>query len=405
MAQTPIINTQLDDISAKLDALNHLEAHRNAALDLIAADKKATIASDIGLIVTLIQAGEYHEEMDYGDQIALPWTDTNGAEYTPEMDFCHLEDGELEDGEIIPTAVHEWHWTTPAGMPFDASEAIIEPEGAALPAGTYHFLVANDSWGGNNGKYIQFTLPQELPVGAQIRKSAAYNALITSGTLDVYADGASHEKLYSMTPTEGQGGTFLGTSDGSGDVNHWHRVALGYNRWAKSALRQQLNSVAKKGEWWTSQNRWDVAPVQADTVDGFLSGYAADVIEHFRPCKVVTQVNNIDGGGTDITYDRVFIKSLEQAYIVPQAPAGVEGAYWEYYKRLLGRTEPAQRQQTYARLIKYAINAKTTAQSVFSRSAKLGNANGVWYVAYTSGYVNSGDAYSAYRCAPAVRIG
>jgi hypothetical protein len=87
-------------------------------------------------------------------------------------------------------------------------------------------------------------------------------------------------------------------------------------------------------------------------------------------------------------------------YCVPQF-SGKEGEYWEYYKRLLGRTSPAPTSQTYARLIKYALNAPTSAQHCFRRSAYRNDAYDVWLV-YTSGTVGTNSASIAYRCAPSV---
>ena len=87
-------------------------------------------------------------------------------------------------------------------------------------------------------------------------------------------------------------------------------------------------------------------------------------------------------------------------YCVPQF-SGKEGEYWEYYKRLLGRTTPAPTSQTYPRLIKYALNAPTSAQYCFRRSAYRYYAYNVWNV-YTSGNVSANSAGSAYRCAPSV---
>lgn len=115
---------------------------------------------------------------------------------------------------------------------------------------------------------------------------------------------------------------------------------------------------------------------------------------------MVTVACNIDNNVEDVTYDRVFISSLEQMYCVPQFP-GKEGEYWEYYKRLLGRTSPAPTSQTYARLIKYALNAPTSAQDCFRRSAYRDYAHNVWF-AISSGYVNAHDANGALRCAPSV---
>ena len=165
-------------------------------------------------------------------------------------------------------------------------------------------------------------------------------------------------------------------------------------------MRQFLNTTGAKGTWWTKQEKWDVKPSQADTIDGFLHGYTEDVYRYFKPIKMVTVACDIDNNVEDVTYDRVFLSSLEQMYCVPQFP-GKEGEYWEYYKRLLGRTSPAPTMQTYARLIKYALNAPTSAQSCFRRSASRSSACNVWFVS-TSGGVYANDASSTLRCAPSV---
>ena len=382
-----------------VQALNHLIAHQNAAIDVLAADKRADLVTNVAGIAELAKNGELLEVMDYGDEIHPEWV--NGStHYNPPMNLCHESDEVLEDEEPIHGCFFEWDKTIPFGMPFDAAEAIYE-SASDLPAGTYHFKIVNDSWGGNENKNIQFTLAEDLPAGYQIRKSVGYNGLVTSGTLDVYSSGASRTKEYSLTPSEGTGGTDLGQTDGTGDLNHWHRVALGHNRWKYSNLRQWLNATGAKNTWWTQQEKWDVKPGEAETIDGFLYGYSEDVYRYFKPIKVVTVACNIDGNAEDVTYDRVFLSSLEQMYCVPQF-SGKEGSYWEYYKRLLGRTSPAPTSATYARLIKYALGT-TSAQNCFRRSANRYNASVVWTV-YTSGYVYSGYAISANRCAPSVFI-
>lgn len=383
-----------------VQALNHLIAHQNAAIDVLAADKRADLVTNVAGIAELAKNGELLEVMDYGDEIHPEWIDGT-THYNPAMNLCHESDELLEDGEAIHGCFFEWDKTIPFGMPFDPAEAIFESD-TDLPAGTYYFTVANDSWGSNNGKNIQFTLDQALPAGYQIRKSVGYNGLITDGTLDIYDSGASLTKLYSVTPTEGNSGTFLGTSDGSGNINHWYRVALGHNRWKTSNLRQWLNATGAKGTWWTKQEKWDVKPSQADSIDGFLHGYGEEVYRYFKPIKVVTVACNADNNEEDVTYDRVFLASLEQMYCVPQFP-GKEGDYWEYYKRLLGRTSPAPTSATYSRLIKYALNAATSAQYCFRRSANRYYAYYVWFVG-ASGIVTTTSAYYANRCAPSVFI-
>ena len=188
------------------------------------------------------------------------------------------------------------------------------------------------------------------------------------------------------------------TASGNYFLNCIQEVAYGYNRWMFSALRQYLNSDAVA--WWEAFDALDIRPNYLASKPGFLAGYDSSVKQYFKPIRVVTVAQNADGNVEDVTYDRVFLSSLEQMYCVPQFP-GKEGEYWEYYKRLLGRTSPAPTSQIYARLIKYALNAPTSAQNCFRRSASRYSASGVGY-SYTSGYVNTYYVSYAYRCAPSV---
>lgn len=406
MAQTPIINAQLDTLNAKLDALNHLISHQNASIDLLASDKRATLTSDIEALAELIHAGELLEVMDYGDKVSFAWADGE-TNYAPEWNLCHIENAELEDGESVPVADFEWDKLVPFGTQFSPAQALFESANA-LPAGTYHFTVANASAdSGDNGKTYQFTITDEIPAGYQIRKTNAATASISAaGALKVYASGSSSEVVTTLTVTEGDGGTSLGTTDGSGDLNHFSRINYGHNRWKTSALRQWLNSTAAAGSWWTSQEKWDVMPAYATTKDGFLKGYDASIINRMKVTKIVTGRNTVtDEGGVDITYDRVFLSSLEQMYVQPQlsSSVGSEGAYWEYYKRLLGATSPVARGQTYTRLIKRKLD-NNAAQTVVRRSANLSYAYSVWYVG-SSGLVYLSSAYNGTYCAPACRIG
>ena len=403
MATTPIINAQLDALNAKLEAQNHLIAHQNAAIDLLASDKRATLTSNLELLVELIQNGELHEELDYGDQISMAWAD-GSTNYNPALNFCHLETSVLEDAEQIPTAIFEWDKCLPFATAFMNPQALFE-SATELAAGTYHFTVANataDS--GDNGKTYQFTLDSAIPAGGQIRKTNSATASISAaGALKVYASASTTEATATLTVTEGNGGTDLGTTDGSGDLNHFSRINYGHNRWMTSDIRQFLNSDAAAGAWWSKQEKWAVKPAYADTKDGFLHGYSADIIRHMRVTKIQTAANNVtDGGVTDVTYDRVFLRSLEQSYISPQV-SGIEGDYWEYYKRLLGRTSPASTGQTYTRLIKRRLD-NNNAVYCWMRSAYRGYANTVWSV-YSSGYVSSSSASSGLYCAPACKIG
>lgn len=402
LQEIPIINDQLD-------MLNHLIAHQNAAIDLLAADKRQELTTNLGLFAELVANDEVLEVMDYGDRVNLAWADGSNN-YTLGFNLCHLENAILEDQETIKVADIETNYVLPFDLIFDELEAIVASD-TDLPAGTYFFKIVNDSWGGNNGKVVQFTLSSPLVAGMQIRKrSGAYNAAIENCSLGIYASGedTTGENLpFSVVESGASGATNLGQTDGQSYCNYWHCVVLGYNRWIYSALRQYLNSDKAAGNWWKQQHKWDVKPPYADTKDGFLKGFDASLLPYMKETQIKTCKNTVfapggEAGNFDISYDKVFLASLEQTYINPQL-AG-EGDYWEYYKRLLGRTTPAALYQSYNRLIKYDLAAVTTPRSRWLRSALRDFVNRMWTISVT-GNINYYGTSSALRCAPCLRIG
>lgn len=396
-----------ETFAGKLDALNHLINHQNAAIDLLASDKRSALAHDVATVANMCAKGEILEVMDYGDYIDPAWSEGENN-YNPAMNLCHEADAELEDGKTIHGAYFEWDKTTPTGVPFDAPEALYYFDGTEGAGQKYITVSVAYSTGWVAGSNINITLTEAPAADDQLVVDCGHdyaNDPTASRNWYVYEKGGTTPKQ-SGTTSNSASGTKLGetstvdTMHTNGRVNAPQRVVYGYNRWSQSALRQRLNSEAAAGAWWTPQNEWDRPPEQAATLAGFLAGYAEDVRRHFKPIKVVTVANNADGNAEDITYDRVLLASLEQMYCVPQF-AAKEGEYWEYYKRLLGRTTPAPTSQTYARLIKYALNAPTSAQYCFRRSANRSGAYGAWVVG-TSGVVGSGNSYGADRCAPSV---
>ena len=393
----------------EMEAQNHLLSHGCSALDLLASDKRAELVTDVATVAELARAGELLEVMDYGDEIHPEWIESN-THYNPAMNLCHESDELLEDGESIHGCFFEWDKTTPFGVQFDAPEAIYYFDGTET-AGTYHIAIgAAYGTGWDTSKTIQFTLSEAPAENDQLVIDCGTNNANdpTNGrTWNVYAKGSATSKQ-SGTTSNGTGGTSLGTIGGtdahtpSGRINAISRVVYGYNRWSQSGIRQYLNSDAAAGNWWTAQNAWDRPHALAATKAGFLAGYAADVKRYFMPIKVVTVACNADSNVEDVTYDKVFLSSLEQMYCTPQF-SGKEGAYWEYYKRLLGRTTTAPTGATYPRLIKYDLVSTTSAQYCWRRSAHRYYAYNAWGV-YTSGYVNYYGAYNALRCAPSVFI-
>lgn len=392
-----------------MEALNHLISHQNAAIDLLASDKRAALAHDVAAVAQMCAAGEILEVMDYGDFIDPAWAE-GSTNYNPAMNLCHEDDAELEDGETIHGAFFEWDKTTPTGVPFDQPEAIYAFDGTEGSGEHYITISTAYGTGWRAGTSIQVTLTEVPEEGDQLVINCGTNSDNdpTAGrTWSLFSKGSTTAKETGTT-SEGTSGTQLGststvdTMHTNGHVNAPQRVVYGYNRWAQSAIRQWLNSAEAAGSWWTAQNEWDRPSAQADTLAGFLAGYAEDVRQYFKPIKVVTVACNADNNVEDVTYDKVFLSSLEQMYCVPQFP-GKEGVYWEYYKRLLGRTTPAPTSQTYARLKKYALNAPTSAQLCWRRSANRVRASSAWFVT-TSGTVDTTNAVLALRCAPSVFI-
>ena len=476
VTKPPVLDKTFND---KMDALNHLISHQNAALDVLAADKRAELVTDVASVAVLAKNGELLEVMDYGDEIHPEWADGE-THYNPAMNLCHESDELLEDGETIHGCFFEWDKVLPFGTQLSHQRAITAPMfkvTTALAAGNYNFTLAS-------GQKLNFTLPtggvavgywlwytgSKIAIydtnGRYVDKVTATVSATASGTAlgaapkfaagDYYftfaANWGTHVvsndvvsftlpndvefgericgcygapdqakanwKVYIVTDSgktiggaistgSSASGTNLGTmqlqarsASGNCFLNCIHEVAYGYNRWMFSALRQYLNSDAVADTWWEASDALDVRPDYLSTKPGFLAGYDDSAKRYFKPIRVVTVAQNADGNVEDITYDRVFLSSLEQMYCVPQF-AGKEGEYWEYYKRLLGRTTPAPTAQTYPRLIKYALNAPTSAQPCFRRSASRSSALNVW-LSYASGFVATPYASNAYRCAPGV---
>ena len=175
----------------------------------------------------------------------------------------------------------------------------------------------------------------------------------------------------------------------------------------EKAVIPTYGSAAAAGAWWTAQNPYDRRPAELASLRGFMAGFDEAFLNIIKPVKVVTALNTITDtaiGASEVTYDTFFPASLEQEYIVPQV-SGVEGDYWEYWKRRLGLSSPQGTGSAYANAnhIRYGYNAKTTAQACRLRSANRGTAYYTWNV-NTTGYANSSYATNSYRCAPACVI-
>lgn len=354
----------------------------------------------------LVRNGYAQKIFDFGDWINEKWTDTAATkEYEYPWRVNHFENVELEDGEIVQGMFLQAHYAHPFGVQFSQARAFLKcPDG--LTAGTYNVKLERD-WGSNAkaNTYWQFTLTKDVPKGGRLSGFIQMPDVASSNWKVISYAADAITKLETVPVTSGQDGTALGTlqyATRNGNLNSMQETAYGWNRWKTSALRQYLNSEQAKGKWWTPQDEWDIAPDQLATKDGFLCGMPADMLKALKTVKVVTYANTVqDGGEADITYDRVFLPSLEQLFINPQI-AG-EGTVHEYWQRRSGMKTKMQQYQTYPRMISYAVENHTSPQNVRLRSASRGGASGTWCVS-SGGSVYGNYAWTACRFSPLVVV-
>ncbi len=384
---------------------------------MINAQEGATPVATLQEIHRIVQAGEAPGAFGIGDQIMLNYN--NGSQdYVLPWDIVHFGNVELADGETVPGMFLQSHYAMEVCQ-FDGNEAFYVAE-EALPVGTYS-ITFGVSWGSNvvQGETYAFALTHQVPAGGMLlfgKANSTTGALPDTAPADwrVY----SYESQTATAPLEivslapGSAGTSLGTITsstkyGAAGLNNLQRASYGYNRWSQSGLRQRLNSAAAAGAWWAPQNAFDRALDQLATLRGFMAGFGEEFLQIIKPVKVRTALNTVsdtDIGAYEDTYDTFFPASLEEEYIVPQL-ANTEGEAWEYWKQRLGLASPQVQDAagTNAAHIRYAYDAKASAQYCRLRSASRGSAGSAWDVT-TSGYAYHSHAASAKRCAPACVI-
>lgn len=365
-------------------------------------------------VVLAIKSKLYKEMYAVGDKFSNIWKDTNNSnkEYDNPLRINHFEDGlELEDGTTVNGMWLQTVYAHLKGVQFSHQQAFYV-SGDGMVAGTY--CVGFDyTWGDKGyvtkGDYWNFTLTKDVPAGGRLAGFyGAPDQPQTNWRVYVYsADGKTVLETVSAI-NKGQEGTLLGVMTAYGDenLNGIQQMAYGDNRYATSAIRQYLNSDKPKGEWWTAQTKWDIAPDQLSQIDGYLCGMDPELLAVLKPVKVVTYCNTVTATGQkqvkDITYDKVTLISLEQMYIEPQA-AG-EGEAHEYYKELNGTAKKFQWWQTYEILKTFAVENPTSPQYVRLRSAYRYSAFSTWYVD-SSGSVGGASASGAGRPASLMFIG
>lgn len=339
------IGAELTDLSQRVDVLEWLERSRGitpAQLQQIAA------------------SGHADEYFDIGDVIFIPWTDKTPTEpVTYDYPFVVVAFRDCVDANGVTHENALWIqalYATPQTIQLDAPERI-EADEATFQTDTYYYTKDGDVW-----------VEQTVVVG------------------DPIPAGETYWKHY-RTGMEG-------------------RIKSGSNDYEESAYRQWLNSDGDKGEWWTPQHASDVAPAQADTVPGWLTGFTEDWLAIFQPVEVKQAKNTVcDGGEIAVMYDKFFLPSVSELY-GSQAQAAVEGEYWPYWKEATGLPSPGNGSSSNtndARKIPTISAPDGSAVYVRLRSANRSLVGTQFYV-HSAGYLSYVGAGYAYRALPACVI-
>lgn len=396
------------DNGRKLDQMTAALLGMSSSLGVIARAQTGVVEEmDYNGIKAVVAAGNAPAVFPVGTQLVNTYTAKDGKVYDCPWDVVKTDDiAEGETGTTAPAMVLQMHYASLEDIQFSAYQAFYVVPEAGLVAGTYNINMGLD-WGTNvkTGTSYQFTLTKNAPAGARL--TGFYNApdvAPANWKVYVYKDQQKSELLETCNVSAGSAGTNLGTflAKPNGNLNSLHSVGYGDNRWYKSAYRQYLNSDQAAGAWWTPQDSWDMKPDQADTVPGFLAGFSDDFKNALTRVKVVTYGNTVtDDGSAVVTYDKIFLPSLEEIYCSPQVSG--EGTYWPYWKERTGAKTPQALWQTYPLRITRDLAQRTVGRHVRLRSAIRGGG----YIAFgvsSSGYVNNWGAVYAYRCAPACKM-
>lgn len=396
------------DNGKKLDQMTAALLGMSSSLGVIARAQTGVVEEmDYNGIKAVVAAGNAPAVFPVGTQLVNTYTGKDGKVYDCPWDVVKTDDiAEGETGTTAPAMVLQMHYASLEDIQFSAYQAFFVVPEAGLVAGTYNVKMGLD-WGTNvkTGTSYQFTLTKNAPAGARL--TGFYNApdvAPANWKVYVYKDQQKSELLETCNVSAGSTGTNLGTflAKPKGNLNGLHPVGYGDNRWHKSAYRQYLNSDAAAGGWWTPQDEWDMKPDLADTVPGFLAGFSDDFKAALTRVKVVTYDNTVtDDGSAVVTYDKIFLPSLEEIYCSPQVSG--EGTYWPYWKERTGAKTPQAVRQTYPLRITRDLAQRTVGRHVRLRSANRGYGNSAFNV-HSSGYVGYWSAIYANRCAPACEM-
>ena len=376
---------------------------------------------DWNTVKNIVASGLAQHVFSIGDQFIVNWSDGT-TEYPVPLDIVAFGTKRDRAGNTIPKMTLQWHYTLPFGTTYNARSAFYVAGDGGLPAGTYNVTMGYSQGTVVNGKTYQFTITKALPAGGQLL-----------GFLNAWDTNPEKWKVYNcesanatsiaetVSVTEGSEGTNLGTflsNKPNGDLNCLQRCAYGSNRPDDSDVFQYLNSdAAKFGEVWKPRDKFDHIPCAPfadgplNDRQGFLKGFSDDFLSVIGGLRVDTCTNYVYDGGTSgepnivTCYPKFYLPSLEEMNIVCNEASvnGKEGEVWPYNRLASGSNTRLPLWQTFPQMRSYAINAKTTPQTVFLRSPFRGYAYGVFCVA-SSGNLGGAGACDGLRVRPACDI-
>lgn len=235
------------------------------------------------------------------------------------------------------------------GLQYDAPEAFYFAE-EGLAAGTYNFTLLagyDTTYGG--GKTYQFTLAQDVPAGGCLMFPWGNKVQADTVMISSYASLTATTAIESDSVIEGSGGTSLGVADGTGNMNHTHRIRYGSDNYAQSALRQWLNSSAALGSVWTPKTKFDRPPTWHTSADaahaGFMNGLDSDFLSVVEtaviPCRTnsIHEVSSLDGDTYTINTvynlrDKFFTLSRPEIYGTWDSTTYKDGELLDFYNGL-----------------------------------------------------------------------
>ena len=302
---------------------------QNALLAAIMAAQGGTIKpTSWNQVQALVRAGLASKVFAIGDQLVCQ---KDGASIA--FDVIAFDQDTPADPQFTHSMTLQMH-NIFAGVQFDEREAFYYTS-AGLSAGTYKLTVSGHDWvAADVGKTFHFTLTQAVPAGGQLVFTQAYNASLSTGSVQSFSAGNSYTPIETAAMSEGNTGTDLGSitsNTTSASMNCMQRALLGSNNYKASAIRQWLNSDKAAGSVWSPQTNFDRAPSWRTSLKGWMNGLDADFLAVVGKTRFNVAKNTVcDGGGYDTLSDKFFLVSRENVFAGKENNIDEGGAY-PYY--------------------------------------------------------------------------